>query len=181
MKSKLLIIVVLTAFVFASCKKEKIKVEELPDITNYGANTFGCILDNRVFASREKCKYTFVVNSSVPCVYASIYHYRPPFNSFTELNIEVKNKYFIEREEVILNLMAEVDTVNLKSTRIDAASLQFKKNNTSNNFELDVSKNNIFNAVISSSNVSGTFTLYFKNTNGEIKVLNDGRFDVSFY
>jgi len=182
MKSKLSkIVALLTVFIFFSCKKEKINEEELPAITNNGANTFGCILDNRVFASREKCRYTFVFDSSVPCVYASIYRYRPPFNSFTELNIEVKNKYFIETEEVILNLTAEVDTINSRSFRINDASLKFRNSNTSNNFELDFSKTNIFNAVLSTSNVSGTFTLYFKNNGGEIKVMNDGRFDASFY
>jgi hypothetical protein len=181
MKSKLLIIITLSLFIISSCKKEKRKEEELPAITDNGANTFGCILDNRVFASRQKCKYTFVVDSSVPCVYASIYKYRPPFNSFTELNIEVKNKYFIDEEEVRLNLMTEVDTVTLKSTIIHQASLTFKRKNSSTNFELDFSKNNEFNASISDAKVSGNFTLYFKNINGETKVMSNGRFDVSFY
>jgi hypothetical protein len=181
MRNKLFVIMILSALFLSNCKKEKRKEEKLPAITNNGANTFGCVMDNKIFASREKCRYTFVYNSSVPCVYASIYYYRPPFNSFTELNIEVKNKYFIENKEVILNLTTEVDTVSLKSIRIEEASLQFKEDNTSTYFELDVSKTNIFNATISNANVSGIFTLYFKNSNGETKVMHDGRFDVSFY
>ena len=178
MIKRIILQAIIISIAFFSCKKDK-KMDELPPITKTGANTFGCILDNRIFASTLKCPRPFSI-WPLPCVNASIYRYHPPFNSFTELNIEVKNNKFIENGEVLLNLRAEVDTVSYKITKIDEGSLSMQENNTNTNYQIDFSKTNLFNATMTNEIVSGTFELYFKSVNGDTKVLKDGRFDISF-
>lgn len=40
---------ILLCFIFASCKKEKTDEEKLPAITQTGANTFGCLINGKLY------------------------------------------------------------------------------------------------------------------------------------
>jgi hypothetical protein len=178
MKSKLLILLVLTTFIFWGCKKVKPIEDELPAITNTGANTFGCILDGKAYVPRRKCPRLTIMGNGSPCFDAWIYKYHPPYNSFTEFKIGVTYDKFINDKDVELEITAEMDTVNSKSIRVDEAYLRYANSNTTR-YTLDTTKNNIFNSVINLTGkiASGTFTLYFINSTGDTKTLSNGRFD----
>ncbi|MEO7444894.1 MAG: hypothetical protein ABIU55_05300 [Ferruginibacter sp.] len=52
MKKAIITLTLFTCFVFASCKKDKTTEDQLPPATQTGANTFGCLVNGKVFVPK---------------------------------------------------------------------------------------------------------------------------------
>lgn len=179
MKSELLkIVAILTVFIFFGCKKEKINEEELPPLTSVGANTFGCIIEGRVYATRSKCDYRVGPHLyNPPCAYISKYEYQ-------YFNFELESKYekFNNHQKSEIFIEAQMDSARSFITKINKySSIKFTGEVTSQYYYLDTLQKNIL--LISNANnsfISGTFELHFINVTGEKKELKNGRFDIAF-
>ena len=179
MNSELLkIVAILTVLIFFGCKKDKIQEEELPAITSVGANTFGTILEGRVYATERKCEYRVGPNIyRPPCAYISKYEFQY-FNFKLDSKYEKFNNY--QKAEIFIE--AQMDSARSVITKINKYSrITLTSKLSSESYYLDTLQTNIL--LISNANssfISGTFELHFINITGQKKELKNGRFDIAF-
>lgn len=164
---------ILSLVFFISCKKEK--GEQLPEKTARGAYTFGCMIDNDVYAARDRCSYSFGLNLQTQCVSGSISYYGHPL-----LIIDTRNDFFTKDQNARIHIQLQLDSSETKLVKIIKANLEILNSQGYNHYTLDTLQNNAFTIddAMNRNVLYGTFTLYLKSNNGQMKVLRDGRFDI---
>ncbi len=162
-------LLILSLVFFSSCKKEK--GEQLPDKTAIGAYTFGCLIDNDVFAARGRCDYSVGFNFQTNCVESEIDYY-----GLHLLRIYSRNDYWINNHKVKIYIQVQLDSSETKFVKLVQASLNIEGYDP---YSLDTLQNNVFTLEVALNRTVfyGTFTLYLKNKNGQMKILRNGRFD----
>lgn len=146
----------------------------LPPVTSIGANTFGCILEEKVFAVKTKCDHRVGIPLyTPPCVSVDLYN-----ESFL---LEAKSETFIEQQNTKIFINAKTDTNFTQILKFYNCSINIEKRGFYENYSLDTTQPNELKIINKrAADISGIFTLHFINTSGQRKVLKDGRFDVQF-
>jgi hypothetical protein len=157
----------------SSCKKER--GEQLPEKTSRGANTFGCMIDNNVFAAKDRCDYSVGFNFQTNCVTGEIDYYDRHL-----LRIFSRNDYFINNQKVKINIQVQLDSSETKFVKLVNANFIIETSQVESHYSLDTLQNNEFaiHDALNRTVLYGSFTLFFKNNNGQLKILRDGRFDI---
>lgn len=179
-----LFLITLTA---SKCKKDKRPTDpvgQLPPETQIGANTFGCLIDGKIFLPKGpslspilQCAYQYLNTD-----YSKGY--------FFQLSANAKGNKECELFSISLGTdslqIFEGETYQLVNYEkgLSAAQYsyffscgQFTNYNTSNNVtgQLNIKKLDEINQI-----VSGTFWFNAINTNGDTVHVTDGRFDMRF-
>lgn len=154
----------------SSCMKEK--GEQLPKKTAIGEYTFGCMVDIDVFAATGRCDYSVGFNFQTNCVTSEIDYYGRHL-----LSIFSRNDYWINNQKVKIYIQVQLDSSETKLVKLVQASLNIEGYDR---YSLDTLQNNAFTLddALNRTVFYGTFTLYLKNNNGQMKILRDGRFDI---
>ncbi len=175
MKNLLLLFTAL--FILTSCDKDKDDdkptnpIDQLPPVTQTGANTFGCLLDGEVFKPG-------ITSNSYQCFYQYV-------NGGYYFNVNANNRsngiykgiiistYKLEiAEGQILNLYERIEG-NASGTL--SISGTFNETSVTNTGELKITKLDFKNNI-----VSGTFWFDVKDDKGVLHQIREGRFDMQF-
>lgn len=173
---KNLLLIFFTSFVLISCDKDDNPqpvnpVDQLPPATQTGKNTFGCLLDGKVFtpgngANPLDCVYQLIdgeyyfslqanseISTNLIRIGCSTQKLQISQGSTYQLNDKIDGnafgKYFFETD---FSYTSQIQTGELKITKLD-----FTKNI-----------------------VSGTFWFDVEDANGIIHQIREGRFDMQF-
>lgn len=194
---KNLIFKVLLLIIFISCSKDESDDPQakLPPITQTGANTFGCLIDGKLFYPRDGYgglggsgarAISFVATGMYPNYishYLDVNNYRDgkPINNFI-LNIhhlhDIGNG---EYDFKLSNFQKGVDSpphTHLYIRAFHQPTGGYKwYGSTENSGKLIITRYDLTNNI-----VSGTFSGVLKEYNGEETVnITDGRFDINWY
>ncbi len=175
-----LFIILLLCSIATGCKKKKNDhaADTLPPATMVGANTFGCLIDGKVFVPKKKL---FAMSVILQCNYEYI-------NSEYYFMLAARNQ--IENYNVAINidkLQITGDTVLSFSLPI-TGPMYGRCGATQNNFTVPYSTTNDLPGQLTFSKfdlvhqiASGTFWFdAIDSATGKIVEVRDGRFDVQF-
>ena len=177
--SLLFIAITTTGFAIMSCNSCKKNV--LPPITDTGANTFGCLVDGKVFrpggaqlsGGSLQCNYQFFNNSYY---FGLAGRNQTGGNLLTSVGIYTDSLRIFEGNKLSLKLR---DKGNPSGSYFKAISAyQYELYSTGNNLntgELWIKKLDTINQI-----VSGTFWFDAVNANGQKVQIREGRFDVRY-
>ncbi len=174
-------LMIITLFTFSECKKNKPgnPVDQLPSETQYGAGTFGCLVDGKPFIPKgdpfggpiKSCAYQFVgggysfqlsaSDKSTPTIY-SIGLSTDSLKIREGMTIELQNSR-IKGMASGFYLKGDVQTFDIYSTsKINIGELKIKKLDEINRI------------------VSGTFWFDAVNDMGVKAQVREGRFDMKY-
>ncbi len=170
----------------SKCKKDKTPinaVDQLPPETQTGANTFGCLVDGKVFLPKG-----IGLNPRLTCYYQYIY-YPSPSGFVFQVSASDNSK-----PSSPINVNIGIDSISIENGKIYQLQTQgikgigrgnFRKftNNSLDDFytysptsgELLIKKFDEINQI-----ASGTFWFNAVNVNGDTVHVTDGRFDMQF-
>jgi hypothetical protein len=168
---------------FIACKKhqQKTSVDQLPPATQTGANTFGCIVNGKVFVPkgnsltpRLKCAYQFLNTD-----YSKGYFFQLSAGDLSNSNDITGVGIYTD------SLQVSTGNYNLGDNKKGYAYASYVIiNNQQNNSlytqtslpgQLTITKLDETNQI-----VAGTFWFTIVNTNGDTIKVTDGRFDMKF-
>ncbi|MCO4292149.1 DUF6252 family protein [Solitalea sp. MAHUQ-68] len=170
-----------------SCKKEKIGIAALPEATQEGKNTFGCLLNGKAFLPKGSAFGSPVLN----CYYQYIndskgngYYFHVSASKETDKECEV---YSIAINSTLMSI-EEGETYPLKSESIGNISGDFwyyPPSCVSNFTHYSTTSNSIGELKITHFDqtrqiVSGTFWFDAINDKGEKVEVREGRFDMKY-
>lgn len=180
---KNLLVLFAALFILTSCDKDKDDdkptnpIDQLPLATQTGANTFGCLLDGKVFKPG-------ITHNSYQCFYQYVnggyYFFVSGSNKANGVLKEIIiGTYKLEiAEGQILNLYERVEgnafgtLVNLDS---NTGHHQYNETSITNTGELKITKLDFKNNI-----VSGAFWFDAKDDKGVVHQIREGRFDMQF-
>jgi len=160
-------------FLQFSCKKKQSDnpIENLPAATQEGKNTFGCLVNGKVFVPKKNAGST-----AIPLEFNAGTTFQIRATDFVsnqdEVRIVVKNMIIKVGSEYILN-----DPINAFGVYeiFKNSSPASYKTSSSNTGMLKITRYDSANLII-----SGTFSFDAINTAGEKVEVRDGRFDIKF-
>ena len=188
MKLFLTLFTIFTFLVLTSiqCRKNKPAnpVDQLPPATQIGANTFGCLVDGKVFMPKG-----LGLSPTLTCYYQYIYYPSPTgyvfqikaknTNSpsiFQSINILVDSLKLIDGKTYILEESIKGHSRgNYVKSRTDNTSYENYLTFHPNSGQLIITKFDEINQI-----VSGTFWFNAVNSNGDTVRVTDGRFDMRY-
>lgn len=189
MKHKLFFIITALLFVCltaSKCKKDKIPenpVDQLPPETQIGANTFGCLVDGKVFVP----KGSPFSGPILTCYYQYIYYPSPTGYVFqvsakdkstssiiNAVNVGFDSTILIEGKTYVLKELYRGGAVGNYRHLINITIDDYFTYNPSSG-ELTIEKFDEINQI-----VSGTFWFNAVNTDGDTVHITNGRFDMQF-
>lgn len=147
-------------------------VNQLPEATQTGAGTFGCLLDGEVFLPGN-------VPNKLDCVYQIVnggYYFslqgskRDSNNNVIRISLNTKKMEIQQNETYILLENADRSVYGSYFFNTD-----FSYTNEIHTGELTITKLDFNNHI-----VSGTFWFDVKDSNGVVHQIREGRFDVRF-
>lgn len=157
----------------------------LPPITQEGKNTFGCLIDNKIFLATNT-GYPFTLTNSGESSGVTIDYYLTSLNGIVlkikgvregkynlrgSVNFSVLNFKFDKfKYNVNLDSNIEVSNVAIAENKSDFKYYLIGKNDLG---EINFTKIDTTNGI-----VSGTFSFIATNENGSKKNITDGRFDI---
>lgn len=178
-----LIFVCLTA---SKCKKDKPgnPIDQLPPETQIGANTFGCLVDGKVFLP-----YDIGLYPRLTCYYQYIYHPSPSGYVFQVKANNKKNPPYFQSINIGFDSLKLIqgNTYQLQEGARGFSRgnyIKAKSDNTSYedyftyspySGEIIINKFDEINQI-----VSGTFWFNAVSANGDTVQVTDGRFDMQF-
>ena len=171
------IIVVFCSFLLlsASCKKEKSKnpVDDLPLATQIGANTFGCLVNGESFIAKEK---PYGNSSLIKDLYFNNGTYTLQVGGSSSNSTSVTFiKIFIEN--ILIKSNTEY-TLNNETTSVGEWQII---SNGINSYKTKGNSVGILKITFydpTKNILSGTFSFYAVNANGEKVEIREGRFDL---
>lgn len=166
-------------FTNINCKKDKLRVDQLPAATQIGKGTFGCLVNGEAFTPTIEL-FSYSNHFS--------YGYDPDYGFGVDV-INKKDNYFghIIIELKIKNIMAG-QTYVLDNYNVSGKGGATYTNILDNGISLDYTTNNQVNGTITITKldpvkeiISGVFAFKaISSTNGETINVTDGRFDLTF-
>ena len=192
-KQTLIIAIIVISSIAGSCNKED-ETEQLPPITQTGANTFGFVFDGVVFTPTDSNSRGFGIDGggtsgiSVFGDYSGTEHYsnRIEAKRYTNIkNVRVINVYIYQVAEIgvgVYNLGAYNIREGYKQPYNNYISIYAKSPTTGswteyysyeNSGEINVTRKDEDNVVF-----SGTFYARLRSNDGEIVEVTQGRFDI---
>lgn len=183
-KGFVLVIVTLCSGMF--CNEYKPKVDQLPPLTQTGADTFGCLIDGKVFIPKSK---GFLDGSNLQCQYQYLeQNNQPPCNYFALTASDPKSYpdqiYGISLSAQCVDLGVGIYELTNYQTLFSLAG-EFGIHgfygddeyytNTIHKGELNITRFDLEKQIM-----SGTFWFDAINQDGKIVEIRDGRFDVHF-
>jgi len=178
---KLLLPFILVACIsLTACKKDKNPLEELPPETQYGANTFGCLVNGSAFIPQN--------NGSLSPVLSSYYQYIYPTASGYVFNVSATDRRSCCFGSVFIN----IDSAVLEEGKKYLLS-KFVRGTASGGFNNGIDDNALYktnNEVVGellikkidkiNQVVAGTFWYNAVNSLGDTVKITNGRFDVKY-
>lgn len=170
----------------SKCKKEKTNnpIDELPAETQIGANTFGCLVNGKVFLP-----YDIGLNPRLTCYYQYIYN---PSTTGYVFQVKANNKSdpsFFQSINILCDSIKiiEGNKYNLGGSGKGYSRgnyIKAKNDNTSyqNYFTYSPYSGELLIKKFDETNqiASGTFWFNAINTNGDTVKVTEGRFDMQF-
>ena len=184
---KNLISIITLTLIFSCCSKKDVQITtstQLPQATQTGANTAGCLVNGQVFLPK---------GSSQAGPILSCFYQQDQDGYHMGLNIADKSNSSIKAVNISLNPAQLLDNVTYSLSEITNGTLNYASNfgefiiysniNSDNRFntnllnqgELKITKLNTQQKII-----SGTFWFDAVNTQGEIVKIREGRFDMRY-
>lgn len=187
MKFKFLLILAslfLITLTGSKCKKEKPgnPIDQLPPETQIGANTFGCLVDGKVFLPKGPG-----LNPILTCYYQYIYYPSPTGFVFQVAARDNSNPSTLNSMNILSDsiILEQGKTYNLQETNRGTVRGNYRhwNNNSLDDFltfspssgQLKVNKFDEVNQI-----ASGTFWFNAVNSNGDTVHVTNGRFDMQF-
>lgn len=176
MKLYIKLLIILFLFTGSACdKKDALSPEEqLPEATQNGANTAGCLVDGEVFLpdgeslnSGSVLKAQYILSDEKYIFGLSIRNLKVGNRM---VMIESKNEQLEEGKTYVMNEYSDTSATGVYLTGLDGFS-------TSDEVigEFDITKLDETNSII-----SGTFWFDAVNEEGEVVKIREGRFDVRY-
>jgi hypothetical protein len=178
---QLLLIIASFVLLSAGCKKHKSKypIDQLPPETQTGANTFGCLIDGKVFIPKgnplggpiKKASYQFL-NGGYYFGISGIDKSNP--EDVTDVGIRGDSVQLIAGTYLLSKYSAKNYFGGVGFSKI----LQMRKDYYTNEIQIGQIVIKHFDTV--NQIVSGTFWFDAKNSNGQIVQVRNGRFDLPY-
>jgi len=173
--SNLVLIIFSVVTISASCKKEKMGIDGLPAATQTGENTFGCMVNEKLFIPNNYSLGKSSLEKSYPL--SGLYQYNFQLEVHRRDGDDLSNVYistYAQLREGLTIPLLEVATQGVASASY-VRNGDYYSTTSQNKGEIKITHFNITNRVI-----SGTFSFDAINKKGEIKQIREGRFDVTF-
>jgi hypothetical protein len=179
-----LFILLITLFLFISCKKEKVSpIEQLPAATQEGKNTFGCLVNGNVF----KPKGSFFGGANTECYYQyinsnNINGYVFQVAGFRKEESRRVSMIRLHGDDILLKEGETYQLLNQENTNmygsyfiISNPDVTEYSTSTTSSGELKITHFDPEKFI-----VSGTFWFDAVNAKGEKVEVREGRFDMQF-
>jgi hypothetical protein len=182
---RLLLLIIVSANIFAACKKDKTEPTELsklPAATQTGANTFGCLVNGKAWVANNGCRYL--------CTPPFLLNYSASNGGMISMSAElVTSNYSTQRISIFL------DSTNYKTQfngiNKNHVSFSFSNNNIPSPpcrsiFSTDSNTNVLGNIRftkydLSNKIISGTFEFTLSVQGCETIIITEARFDKKLY
>ena len=166
--------IILLCFCFAECKKSSNPADQLPHATQTGANTFGCLVNGKVFVPQSNCFFLcsppleFYFDNSNGGQFGVKAENENLKETITfgldTCNIAKRYSYYINPNYPVRFSFTPSNGICDLSTRLDTQVI-------ANGF-VDITRFDLLNGVI-----SGTFEFTLSKSGCETKNITNGRFD----
>ncbi len=169
--------IILLLFTFGNCRKNNDE-PQLPPETQTGANTFGCLVDGKIFLPKgdplagpiKKAQYQFVNNKYGFGISAK--------NS----NSSLVKSVGIQGDSTLINTGTyDLTDYNIKGI-LSGAYAEFQSGNINDFYSNSINRGQLVITKFDTVNqiVSGRFWFDAKNINGQIVQVREGRFDMPY-
>jgi len=184
--SFLALLVMLTCFCGSTCKKDKNKnsVDQLPPETQTGANTFGCLVDGKVF----KPAGSSISGPNLSGIYQHIYLSSPDGYVFSVSGTNKKDPRNITTVGFgfdSVSMQVGIYPLKIRKTGQGGGGVRIYNDTFPNGNLFDTNENvtgemNLKRFDLTNQIASGTFWFNAVNDKGDTVKITDGRFDVRF-
>lgn len=144
-------------------------IDQLPPVTQVGANKVGCLLDGKAFLPDQgplstNCFYQ-IVNDK--------YYFYVNFNNFSN---DIFKSISLGTESLEIQQNQEYDLME----RIDGNAYGMYNENIDVNYTSNIHKGKLLITKITNQIVSGTFWFDVQDSNGVVHQIREGRFDMKY-